>query len=218
MAGAAAILMTACGGGGSSSDPVVDPIVDPIQTYNTLGDLEFKTLNFTEYWHVLDSYLYSTIRFANNYIYATDGTPLLVDELSSTIITSACQIAPVELGTTYMCLRVFDSGAGAGYAINIDSSGSITGNYEYSATGDATEIVIGLLDRDLADAWITGTVSSNVATTKTMKISNTIDNQAKLSEYDSIIPQPIKQQSNTNSETVQKIDEMFNLLMLKDEL
>lgn len=220
----AVLFLSACGGGSSSSDtivddPIVDPTPDPTPSYTTLADLEFSTLNFTEYWHVLDSTLYSTMKFSNNYLYQDDGTPALVDDLSNDTEAALCQLTPPEIiSWTYMCVRVFSSGAGAGYVLNIDSSGAIDGLFEYSSTGDTNEIAVGLLDSNLADAWVSGTITSDVSTVQSKVVNSEIDIQSKLSEFDSIIPQSIEQQSNSNSETVQKIDEMFNLILLKDEL
>ena len=207
---------------------IVNPGAPP-PSYTTLTDLEFKTLNFSEFWHVVWKTTYSSMIFSNHYISYDDGRPMLVDNLSDSVTTSGCVIAPVELGRTYMCLSMLSHGAQAAYAIDIDSTGHITGNFEYSPTGDTYELMEGIADWNLADAWVTGTVSSSVAgvtgtvsstvaTAQTKVINTEIDNQAKYSEFDSIIPQPLKKQSNNNSEIAQKLDEMFNQLMLKNEL
>lgn len=220
---AMSFVMVGCGGGGSSDSTTTEsPTTEPPTTeptYTTLADLEFSTLNFTEYWHVLDITLFSTMGFTNNYITTSEGTPVLVDELNSHSDAAGCQLLTIQgLDWTYMCVRAWVSGAGAGYVLNIDSTGSITGLFEYSDTGDTDEIVAGLMSSDLADAWVTGTITSNVATKQSKVVDTVIDNQSKLSEFDSIIPQPIKQQSTSDSVMTEKLDEMFNQLILKDEL
>lgn len=238
LAGSVTFLLSACGGGGSSSGrgaptapitptapiPLPTPIPLPATptppSYNTLLDLEFKTLNLDEYWHRLDNYTYTTMTFSNNYYAGTDGDVLIDDYVpASSGSARICDLAPVSTEFTYLCLMIYQSGNMEAHGLNINSSGDVSGNYEFSIGGDISELAEGLANRDLAAAWVTGNVVSNISVSP-KKLSSSIQDDDKLKrvEFDAVIPQPLKKQATNNSEIAQKLDEMFDQLMLKDEL
>ena len=164
-------VMVGCGGGSSSGGST--PVAPAPPLYSTIQDLEFKTLNMKEIWyHDNNTVFYTTMKFTNNYRYGSNGTPILIDNTSSSYFVKGCSLAPdggvgpngVEL--TYLCAGVFGSGAIAGWALSINNGGIISGNFHFSSIGDTYAVAAGLIDPSGAHAKVEGGVSNTVATNR----------------------------------------------------
>lgn len=220
----ASLFFTACGGGGSSSDtppitpPLITPLpvtplpVTPLPSYTTLSDLEFNTLHLTENWTTGDIFNENMI-FKNLYINSDSG-PILLDEGGFSNARASCAVTQIE-SYTYLCLVLYDSGSVQAYGLNISSVGNITGYSEFSTSGDTAELVEGLVNTGLADAYMTGYISPTISNISAKSTSIDIDNnEVGKIEADSILPQPMQKQSNTNSKISQQIDEISMQLLL----
>ena len=226
LAGTAAIAMTACGGGGSGNtgggtqqppannpQPPANNPQPPEETFYTLNDLEFSTLNFTEYWHAINDYTYDNINFTNEYLVDSEERTHIMGV--DTSIREGCTIAPPELGTTYMCLKLYDSGAIVGYAIDINSDRNIYGLAEYSNTGDVYEIAEGIMDSNLADMWVTGNLINYYADTGNSRVKSiTVENKNEIKlNFDSNSPQEVKKQSTTDNNVSMAFEKLYDDLL-----
>ena len=235
LSGTAALFLSACGGGSSSSSTPVAP-VEPL--YSTIQDLEFKTLNMKEVWASIGRASYTTMKFTNDYRYTSAGKPALIDDTSSAYYvklcgeTSAGAVGPNGEELTYLCAGVFRSGAVAGWALSINNGGIITGNFHFSSIGDINAVAAGLVDPSIAHAHLEGGVSDTIATnrdasgmviagtdgvggTSEAEMSNVdddINKEKSYSELTSNIVQPTTMQQ-ANPEITQGLNELYETLL-----
>ncbi len=190
----------------------------PPLSYTTLKDLEFTTLNIAENWKGGAGTTHTTMVFSNRYSDSREG---LIDDTSSSLYAKACAVTKGQ-GITYVCVGLFSSGEAAGWGINIDSARNITGNFEYSPTGDMNELVLGITNPNYSDASVSGKAHSNaVATNDKMASVNVVvankSNETNIGQYvelDSMVqsPQDTMGTIQIDAELVQKLEDMYNTL------
>jgi len=169
-----AALLTGCGSSSSSSSSA---------KYETLQDLEYKTLSLEEYWHTIKdetkNKTHSTMVFKERY---TEGG-YLVDEGSNTEAVRLCTVLE-EGDYQYMCLTSFfkenssTAKSAAMHIFNISDDDKVTGNFSYSPTANTEELAQIVSSRETAYAWITGTASATNTSNKTVsKLTKSLNNE-----------------------------------------
>ncbi len=209
------MAMTGCGGsGGSSSSDSYQP------SYTTIEDLEFSNLTMSNTWQHSGNTYYKTMIFTNNYNPYGDYHELLEDDSSSSYYTKACSMNTSDAGHTYLCLGLYRSGSANAWSINIDRNGIVTGLYEFSSSGDTSELAYGLLDENYADAIVGGNINSTSPQSKSKTevgsiassgstVSRVEIDPSVLSELDSNDDQPIA----INNPIETSLDEIRNRLL-----
>ena len=160
-----AFVLTGCGGGGGSSSSNSAP------KYETLQDLEYKTLKLEEYWHTIQddtkNKTHSTMVFKERY---TDGG-YLIDEGSTDKAVRLCTVLE-KSDYKYMCITAFFKEntstveSSAMHVFNISDDNKVTGNFAYSSTANTEELAQSVSTRETAYAWITGTASTTKSSNK----------------------------------------------------
>jgi len=171
-----AFVLTGCGGGGGSSSSNSAP------KYETLQDLEYKTLKLEEYWHTIQddtkNKTHSTMVFKERY---TDGG-YLIDEGSTDKAVRLCTVLE-KSDYKYMCITAFFKEntstveSSAMHVFNISDDNKVTGNFAYSSTANTEELAQSVSSRETAHAWITGTASTNTSNKVASKLTENLNKE-----------------------------------------
>jgi len=159
-----AFVLTGCGGGGSSSS-------SSAPKYETLQDLEYKTLTLEEYWHTIKDDTKNKTHSIMVYKERYTDNGYLIDEGSTDKAVRLCTV--LEKGDyKYMCITAFFKAntstveSSAMHIFNISDDDKVTGNFSYSSTANTEELAQSVSSRETAYAWITGTASTTNTSNK----------------------------------------------------